>query len=65
MALEARLRALGYGPERATIARRADTPGGARWAVTLRGPDGVVRHYLSASFAVVLAWLEDLAPPGP
>ena len=51
-ALEGRLRALGYGPDRVRIARRGSTPEGARWAVTLRRPDGVaLQYYFSAPHA--------------
>ena len=62
--MQARLRALGYGPERATIAWRGDRPEGTRWVVTIHGPDGVLQRYLSAPCAALLAWLEGLPPPG-
>ena len=49
-AIEARLGALGYGPERVAIAAGAAMPAGTRWAVTVHDPGGAgLRHFLSAT----------------
>jgi hypothetical protein len=64
-AIEAHLRALGHGPERVAIARGAKAPEGTRWAVTVHDPGGAgLRHYLSATRDVVLAWLATLPQEG-